>query len=484
MKPLSLNSFIKQATTDKIFSHVVPSNVYAAPVNMGTGDGSNAANAAELQSVLWSSNVINGDTVILINGNYTAKYVVYKANITITAEHCYQAVINGSIQIGDYSGINGAGVTLQNIRIYNSDTWRGTWSTPQGSISRPVSIEVVAPNVNIINNIVHDGGVGITAYTDATDCLIYGNVFFNAGWADNVGGGAQNLYIAGLNKIVRHNVFAGAFKKTFAVYTTHGIINNIDVEQNIIYERTTTLFGGQKGVTVIGSFVENHIINRGVQFGYVYPQNGNITITDNIIYTELAAGLTLSYFENVSVLRNKIIAGSSISGGYQGQSITINYPNIIGIYDFNNNEYHHLGVITHFVNIEGVTHYNFAAWQALGHDVASTYDELLPAVNESYVYLNDYAAVSCRKGMVVIWNWQELNTVDVDLTPLGLVNGHTYTWRNAQDPLVDIDTFVYTTGVDVTFPMTGRSVAYPIGFSELLIENQFPKFGCFIIEEL
>ena len=476
-----IKNTIAGSSLPDVFNHVVPSTIYCS--HLGTGDGSDIAHPIDFQNCMNSTRVIAGDTLILLSGIYQGLFYCNiggdAANdVIIRSLNCYGADIDGGIIV------NKPYVTLQNIIFSNSDANRGSWTAPNGSVNRLTGIFLMNHDCNLINNITHDNGVGIAFYNAAYNTLCYGNVSYNCGWADASLGGAQNIYFHGDNNIVKHNVFAGAFKKTFAAYGNNGSAVNTAITENVIFSRGTTLIGSGNVATNLITFIGNHIIVGGLQCGYTFNQNGTITVTDNVIWSQIAAGLTFTNFENVTVLRNKVISGGPPLSGYQGQSITLTYPLIIGAYNFNNNEYHHLGLITHFVNIEGVTHYNFAAWQALGHDVASTYDELLPAVNESHVYLNDYAATSCRKGMVVIWNWQELNTVDVDLTALGLVNGHTYTWRNAQDPLVDVDTFVYTAGVDVTFPMTGHSVAYPIGFSELLIENQFPKFGCFIIEEL
>jgi len=76
-----------------------------------------------------------------------------------------------------------------------------------------------------------------------------------------------------------------------------------------------------------------------------------------------------------------------------------------------------------------------------------------------------------------------LNNVTVDLTSLGLQVGTTYRWRQAQDPLVDIGTWLCA-GNNLTFAMTGHTVALPIGFTEELVPTQFPRFGCFIIEKV
>lgn len=481
------NKLFKGCFTYDVFTHVVPSIIYVSP--NGISDGSTALKPIDFQSAIVSPKIIPGDTLILLDGIYNASYTLtiqgsVANDVYIRAEHCYQAIIDGSLTIGTGTGTLGWYIDIRGIRIYYSDTNRGSWITPQGSISRPASISVLGQHCNIINNIIHDGGVGITAYAAANNCVIYGNIVFNSGWADDTLGGAQNIYIHSLNKIVKHNIFAGAFKKTVAVYTTGGDINNITLEQNVVFERTSALVGGAHGEVIAATVDGNHIIERGLQCGYTENPNTAITVQNNIIYSKLGAGYSFAYFQNITALNNKIIAGSLSGGGYQGQAITIVEPALIVAWNFNNNEYHYTGALPlYFTNVEGVAHYSFPQWQALGYDAASTYDEILPVVNEIFVYPNDYAATECRKGFIVIWNWEGLNTVSVDLSTLGLVNGTTYRWRQAQDPLTDIGTFVYG-GINVNFSMIGHTVALPIGFTEELITNQFPLFGCFIIESV
>lgn len=489
IRRIGLRNNTKPSATDKIYFHIVPSIIYAAPLSIGAGTGIDAANAAMLQDALQSPNVIPGDTILLLDGLYYALYIVTvtgtAANrIVIKPVNCYQAIIDGGIIIGNYTGNIGRYVNIENMRIYNSDLNRGTWLTPQGTITRQTSVSIAAYDCNLINNIIHDGGVGITAYVFATSANIYGNIVFNSGWADDNQGGAQNIYVHSLNKTIKHNIFAGAFKRTVAIYTTNETINNIVLEENVIFERIGTLIGGVHGETIAASFVGNNVIQRGLQCGYTYNDNNSIIVRDNIIYAENGAGYFFGYFKNIEAINNKIIAGSPPISGYQGQAITIVMPSVIGLWNFNNNTYYYTGITPLiFVNIEGVSSYSFINWQGLGHDVASAYNTGLPLINDILIYPNDYATTNCRKGFIVIWNWEGLNTVSVDLSSLGLVNGSTYRWRQAQDPLTDTNTFVYA-GVNVNFDMTGHTVALPIGFAEELIPSKFPLFGCFIIESV
>ena len=449
----------------------------------GRGDGSTEAQATELQNALASENVIAGDTIIMLDGTYTGNYVSTVtgnalAKIYVKPKNYMAAIIDGYLQIGDFGGINGAYTRVRNIRCFNSNTNRGTWATPQGTISRPPNIFPAAPNVEIINCIYHDGGVGIPAYNEANGLVVYGTVGFNNGWADDVLGGAQNLYIHSLNKTVKHCVFGGAFKRSVAIYTTNAIINGITLEENVVFAKLALLMGGNatQGQVVSGSLLSNHVVNNGIQLGYDMTPNIAAICNNNRVWGNNP--LTASYFQYLTMNGNKF-TGQEVSGN---GCFEINYTTEKQSYAINNNEYHKIGVGTAFH--EGAFNGDFAGWQALGHDADGSYSTELPTVNELFVYPNEYPDVDdMRMGIVVIWNWEGGATVAVDLTDLGLEIGTTYRWRQAQDPLVDIDTWVCD-GNSHTFAMTGHTVALPIGFDEELVPTQFPTFGCFIIEKV
>ena len=414
---------------------------------------------------------------MMLDGTYTGYFVstvtgTADAKIYIKPQNYMAAVIDGSLQIdGEYT-------RLRNIRCTNSDINRGTSETPQGTISRPPNIYPTAPNVEIINVMYDNGGGGVLAYNDANGLVLYGDIGFNNGWADDTLGGAQNLYIHSLNKTVKHCIFGGAFKKSVAVYTTNGTIENITLEENVVFARGTFLVGGNHGVTDGPIVNGNHILCNLFEGGYVYDPNGALTFTNNHVYA-LGRSYYIKYFTDLILTGNKFVAVGSeevwtpFAIAYPGADI-----NNVNSYVLEDNEYHYTGAVQPFN--DG----SFAQWQALGYDLDSSYSTDLPSVNEIFVYPNEYPdADDKRMGIIVIWNWAGDNTVAVDLTDLGLEVGTTYRWRQAQDPLVDIDTWVCA-GNSFTFTMTGHTVAKPIGFDEELIPTQFPTFGCFIIEKV
>lgn len=445
------------------------------------GDGSTEGTATSFENAIKSVNVIAGDTIMMLDGTYTG-YFQTTINgelgnyVIIRPKNCYQAIIDGGLLVdGEYT-------IVRNIEITNSNPNRGEWTDPNGSNPRPPSLFLNhAENSLAINNLIHDGGVGIPMYQSSNNSVVYGNLIWNSGNADE-GGYAQNIYYHGVNQIVKHNIFAGAFKRTFAAWGTNDYVVNTQILQNVIFERAGMLLTHipDYGIPSSSSIVsENHILNNGFNFG---GSDEPLLVEKNRVY---APACYMISYNKTAEMRENIFVGTGGGTGLESYEIANPVPGGYN-YNFHDNQYFwdvHTGYSKPF-QIEAVAWYSWAEWQALGFDLTSSFTNALPNANEVFVYPNEYLdANDCRMGIVVIWNWEGSNNVIVDLTTLGLQLGTTYRWRQAQDPLVDVDTWECA-GNSYTFAMTGHTVAKPIGFDEELIATQFPTFGCFIIEKV
>jgi hypothetical protein len=97
------------------------------------------------------------------------------------------------------------------------------------------------------------------------------------------------------------------------------------------------------------------------------------------------------------------------------------------------------------------------------------------------VYPNEYDA---DRGMIVVWNWQELDTVTVDVSTV-LAVGDDYTLRSAIDYFGDVGTGTVAVDGTITIDMRAisHSVSIPDGWEVPLIDSTFPRFGCFVIKK-
>ncbi len=411
--------------------------------------------------------------------------------IVFKPKNYLQAVIDGGLIIGNGTGI-GAFTVYRGLRVFcTSPEYRGLWTDLfTREYYRANAFSILAPNCKIINNIIHDGGIGGMAYGDADGLVWYGNVTYNGGVA-NERGGQPSIYMHGNNKEIRHNVFGASFYHEVQIYTTGSVINDFDITENVMFLKSNAQVGGENGIANNIAFNFNHLVGTSVSFliGYNYKYNGIAQIKGNRTYTKNHTAIF--YWDNVEMCDNVIVQGEN-SANHAFYFADDREPSEYN-WNFHDNKYHYLGATpSQAFKVEYGEDYfggdgwgSWAEWNAAGYDtVGSTYSEVKPSVNETFVYPNEYPdADDKRMGIVVIWNWEEEETVEVDLTDLGLEVGQTYRWRQAQDPLVDVDTWECA-GNSYTFAMTGHTVAKPIGFDEELIPTQFPTFGCFIIEKV
>jgi len=131
-------------------------------------------------------------------------------------------------------------------------------------------------------------------------------------------------------------------------------------------------------------------------------------------------------------------------------------------------------------NLDSAT---LADWQTLtGWDRAGTRAKP-PAPDAVYVWPNEWAAVSRRKGLIVVCNDSGAESVTVDLSAAKLTAGAKYVLRQAQDPLVDVTAITYD-GKLLTLDMraASHSVAVPFAHTATIDATTFPLFGAFVIE--
>lgn len=472
-----------------MFVHTEPSVVYISPT--GTGDGYTEETAAELITAITSENVIAGDTLILLDGIYNMScHITVQGNadeyIVVKPKNYGNVIFEDtlSVGVGDVDGY----LVVRNIIFRNLNEDRGEWTDPKGTHVRADAVTVYGNKIKIINNIIHDTGIGIGDWGD--DNVLYGNLIFNCGVAD-YDGGYHGIYEQGERKLMKHNVVGPIFNQTIQAYgTAHGI-EYCDFLENIFLNRKRVLIGSAGVITDNIKVNENHIVGplTSLQIGYNFKYNGVCEIKRNRTYT--AGIFSMQYWNNLEMSDNVFVQGEgSASDGFR--FVDDRAPSIY-TWNLHDNKYYYLGSnpAGAFKVEYGEDYFggdgwgSWAEWNAAGYDtVGSTYSEVKPAANELFVYPNEYPDTDdMRMGIVVIWNWAGDNTVAVDLTALGLQVGTTYRCRQAQDPLVDVDTWVCA-GNSYTFAMTGHTVAKPIGFDEELVPTQFPTFGCFIIEKV
>ena len=450
---------------------------YHVTVNGRSSGNGSISNPWDLDSALLeSSRTKPGDIIWVHGGTYhpvvePAKYNIKLVGgdnnpIIIRTYPGERVTIEGGIQIYQPN------VVFWGFEVMSSDTDRT--ASESGShpsdLNRAGGIVIFNRNIMLINNIIHDGGSGITASFNAPNATIYGNLSYNAGWQGPDRGHGHGFYgqnDTGTKYIYENIIFNNFGSYSFHIYREGGPLNNFILYGNAAIN-DTFLVGGLEPADNI-SVLENHIYNAKTRLGYSSKDNGTITISNNWFYGEPGEdNLELKWWD-------KAIVTNNCSFSQNDTVVLMEYPSSHSSYVWNNNIYRSTDSTPFFYNGSARS---WSQWRSsTGFDSSSNFKAEVPKGLSIYVRPNLFEA---KRGHVFIYNWDSQNTVNVDISSLGLAIGDSYTLHNALDYYVNPIQGVYN-GAPIPVRMTNWSVAKPIGWSETLGPTTFPKFGTFVL---
>ena len=448
---------------------------YVTTNGSSSADGS-AAHPWDLDSALLNtSKVTGGDTIWVRGGTYHPTREPSKYNIKVGGSS------NNPVTVRAYPGER---VTLDaRIEIYEQNlvfwgfevmssstdrTSEQSGSAPS-DVNRSGGIGVYAPNVALINNVLHDGKEGIVADSDAPNMVIYGNLSYNAGWQGPDRGHGHGIYTQNQNgsKLLADNIVFNNFGRySFHSYTEGGYLNNFTFSGNIVMN-DEFLVGGLQPANNI-TLDNNMVYNAKVQMGFDARNNTNLTLTNNLIWNPSDVSLKVDWWNAVTMTNNCLIGGSE-------SVVELQYPSSVQAYTWNNNLYQ--SSKTKPFSLSSSTR-TWDQWKGVsGYDGSSNFSANYPGASQVFVLPNQYEA---KRGNIVIFNYAHANSISVDISKLGLQSGDRYTLHNAQNYFTETISGTYNGG-PVNIPMTGWSVAVPIGWNEALHPSTFPDFGAFVL---
>jgi hypothetical protein len=391
-----------------------------------------------------------GDTIWLRGGTYAGIYTgrlvgTSSSPIVVRQYAGERAIIDG----GNSNGaaifvIQGSYTWYWGFEVMSSNTDRVSTvsgSSPPGSeIPRGEGVMIDQssphPGLKFINMIVHDARQGFSFWDQAQDSEIYGCVIYYNGWSAPDGGHGHGIYVqnqTGTRKITDTILFSGFRYGIHAYGSATAYLNNLDIEGNTTFNAGNLggtarnfLLGGEAGLVAQNPLVKNNYMYRlaGGSDDFNMGYNGscsNSTVTSNYISNGTSLGNCLP----VSMTGNTFYG--SISGFTQSQ-----YP-------------------------------------------SNTYYSSRPTGVKVFIRPNAYEA---GRANITIYNWDLVGSVNVDLSGI-LSSGDGYEIRNAHDffgsPVV---TGTYT-GATIAIPMTGLSVAAPVGWAAPPPSG--PEFGVFVV---
>ena len=384
-----------------------------------------------LQEALYSSAIKPGHYIYLREGTYTGEFISTllgssSKNITIQPYENETVIIDGSFSMS-------AGyVKLKKLHIKNSSfTVRTTLfegSTPEDLDTTPL-IRNNYSNFVYEDCILENAGNGFYKGSTATNVVIDGCVIFHVGWVAPDRPHGHGIYCTGQNTTVKNCICFSNFEFGIKVYDEGGIdrpIHNCTIENNIAFNNS-----------VVGGSVRT----RGdIMFGHA----SDIEIT-----------------------------GATMKGNCTFQTAAN-----MGTDDYGGNT-NHIGYVSTFTNAILQDNYfpNRLKKVATNTYAIDTGNVLEPEET------NKTVIIPVRNKLhVAIYNWEGLDSVDVDVSSL-LDVGDGYNLINVQDYFVDIATGTAGATQIITVDMRAIShtVAAPQGIDAP--PTTFPTFGCFVVEK-
>lgn len=429
-------------------------------------------NAMELSVALSYGFISPGDTIYLRGGTYSGDFAC-SLNGTPDNPIIVKPYVDEfgnqehPIISGDFS-VLGAYVHWYDIEFCKLD-WVNRVDYPEDDLM------VYGSGTKFINCDIHD--LYLFGFWERAEELYGCNI-----WNNGVTAGSHSLYTQNFSstyrKCVKHNVVGKSFNFNLHAFSTTVSNRGFDFIQNVLMPGQNLYGGDNKDYDVMFSGTCTYGTRLAV--GYDNPNSGSVLINNYLMNPSGSAfqfiGWTDCYLKD-----NVIISGQS---GTARDLLVFQQVVSPGTQYWDYNNYYNLGnELNPFVE-SGVSDYTFIEWQAdKGFDANGSYSTSNPS-DVVFVWPNDYADVSKRRGMVVVYNHSKSNSVSVDISSLNLSSGTSYNLIQSTDPYVDVVEFTYDGGeISIDMRASEHSIAIPIMYDKAIAWQTFPIFGCFIIEK-
>jgi hypothetical protein len=449
---------------------------FVSPKGTSRGDGS-MGKPWDLQTALnQPAKVHPGDTIWLRDGtygagndsNFNSKLVGAVGNpITVRAYPGERSIIDGTITVyGSWSIF--WGLELADSKAQRISQQAG--SSPD-DIHLGIGFIVVGPNNKFINNIVHDKRNGFGFWKQAVDSELYGNLSYNNGWQGPDRGHGYGIYTqneSGTKWIQDNIVFNNFGEYTLHIYGEQVYLRGFEIDGNVLFNGKMVL-GGLLPASGI-AFTNNYLYKINAKFGYRNQSNLDLRFSNNYLWSDEASALEIRWWQDLTVTGNFI-------QNELGRLVNFDYPNGSNTTRWNQNDFYAARDDSFYVNDQLKT---WSAWcSQTGVDVSSSFKIGKPFGVDVFVRPNKYEA---KRGHIIIYNWDLLDAVTVDISNLGLKIGDRFVLHNAQNYIAETIAGTYN-GKPIRIPMNGWSIVTPVGWNQPLQPATFPRFGVFILTE-
>lgn len=438
---------------------------HVSPTGTSAGDGSMSA-PWDAGTMFNSTTILPGDIVWMHGGNYDneTETLVYRTYLKGTKEKpiIIRAYGDGPVDIHINDTIN--------LDDSHSATWNWFWgfephiqrperSVPDTGYRRPSAFYLTTEGHRIINAIIYDNGhPGIGMWRYVGEGEVYGSLIWGSGIYDfspsTRGSAIYTQNELGTRKI-RDVISFRNFTNGIKPYTENGYVNGFHIEGNISFKNFNSPILVQginnqiQGLKLLNNytFQEDSHGGQPVVIGYPYRDqvNNNVEIRGNYFVAGFnPGGAIISALINNQDFSNNTIVTKYVSdvSSYETPRLFTYYPtaNLENITWDNNKYYGGRGV--NLSNDNLINNYSdritrdylrtLETWQTERYpfDTNSTWTRSYPENNTAVVRPNLYER---GRGHIVIYNWQALDNVTVDISTLGLDEGEPYEVRDAQN---------------------------------------------------
>jgi hypothetical protein len=468
---------------------------YVAPNGKSTGNGSISSPWDLATALAHPAAVKPGDTIWLRGGtyvgNFTSKLKGAVGKPIIVRQYPGERATIDTSTITTGAGItaNGSDTWFWGFEIMSSYTQRRTGAA--GSFSAPSrvdGIDTYGPRNKFINLVVHDTAQGFGYWTPAEDNEIYGSLIYYNGWSGPDRGHGHGVYGQNLNgtKVIEDNIQFAGFGMGLRCYGSENayakhfrFLGNVSFNSGYLAGGPTNHWSNY--MVTVGSGAED----------IVFDDNHSYHTTTEDGYSQL--GWSFSGVEkDLKARNNYFIGGESAVEVWNWNQLTftgnvmyargntdfvINFNHLSNqnkaAYAFDDNTYYGSGLFRYQKSNTA-----WSNWKNLtGLDKDSKFISGRPTGVWTYVRPNRYES---GRANLIVYNWDGLQSVKFDVSAV-LRAGQNYEVRDAMNFYgTAVASGVYS-GAAISVPMTGLTIAPPVGNVNFQPKHTAPEFGVFVL---
>lgn len=366
------------------------------------------------------------------------------------------------------------------LTVGTHDLWFWGFEITQSNpvATQRMGINNRGPRCRFINMVIHDCGLnGVGDWVESPNSEVYGCLLYNNGTNHNLDHGYYGECQTPGTKLVRDNICFTNWAYGFQVYGSSGqFIDNFTFRGNVGWNNAVIDAGTSRAEFIMGG---SGIVARGAVFdqNMTYRQDAGQTADIGWFFggVNVDVAVTNNYFVgelDIYDWQTATVTGNTL---YNTGQMVVNRGTLTGHTWSGNNFYRAAGATAWQY---GGTNTTFAGWKTLtGFTNPGTLVGTTPTTNQIFYRPNLYEP---GRGHIIIYNWQGLANVAVDLSQI-LSVGQAFTIVNAQNFFgASVLSGTYTGGT-VNLPMAGITPPAPVGRSFTQAPTTGPTFQVFVV---